>query len=86
VWAHNPCNLSVTYSRNLTKTDVFHQFPRSFDRQVMGAGRISKVTGNYVQWILEGTVNGTRGIFEVGGVVKAARTGIEITHRFFRPF
>jgi RHS repeat-associated protein len=59
---------------------VSHNFPYSFDKSILSTKPIYKA-GGYRIYQLEGTMNKTRGLFEIG----VTRNGV-IDHRFFRPF
>ena len=61
-----------------------HNFPMSFDNVIIGNGEIGNLTGDYVQYELQGSLNGAPGIYEVGG--DWVGETFVITHRLFRPF
>jgi hypothetical protein len=56
-----------------------HNFPRSFDREIMQNGQRTVGRNGYEQFNLRGSINGREGTYELG-----TQNG-EVTHRFFRP-
>jgi len=75
-----------------TKCDVYHQFPLSFDqtiikRSLQGWAPITR-SGDYVQYNLEGAINGTAVCYQVGGLIQrppGKPVALYITHRFANP-
>lgn len=72
-------------ARALAETGPLHNFPYSFDTLITSTGKIEVVEGNYVQYTLEGVVNGRAGVYEIGGRPMINNV-LAVTHRFFRPF
>lgn len=66
-----------------TANDPFHNFPGSFDQEVVENGVITEITPNYVQYELYGEINGTPGFYQVGG--DWVDDVFVITHSFFEP-
>jgi hypothetical protein len=56
-----------------------HNFPSSFDKEIIQTGQKTFGSDGYTQYNLRGSVNGQEGTYEIG--VK----GGQIEHRFFRP-
>ena len=52
------------YNDCLTKTDLYHQFPKIFDKFVVERG-ISRTVGNSSSYVLPGRCNGNPGFFQV---------------------
>ena len=66
------------YNDCLTKTDLYHQYPKIFDKFVVERG-ISRTVGNSSSYVLPGRCNGNPGFFQVNINNK---TGI-VYHRDF---
>lgn len=62
-----------------------HNFPAIYDGEIMGQGAPTVTPSGYTQYSLPGTINGTAGIYEIGGWPNGAGSAFEITHRVFRP-
>jgi RHS repeat-associated protein len=56
-----------------------HNFPSSFDKEIMQNGQKTVGSDGYTQYNLRGSVNGREGTYEIG-----VKNG-QIEHRFFRP-
>ena len=68
------------YDNRITlQTDLYHDFPRSFDEQIVKDGWLYGTSGNSRMMIAPGTVNGANGVYTVG---INTETGI-IYHRNF---
>jgi len=68
------------YDNRVTlQTDLYHDFPRSFDEQIVKDGWLYGTSGNSRMMVAPGTVNGANGIYTVG---INTETGI-IYHRNF---
>ena len=71
---------NLTYDPKVdTKTDLYHQFPKSFDKEIVQSGKNSVTNGPYKQFDLPGAINGKSGTYEVGVEDN------NIVHRVFRP-
>ncbi len=113
LWSHNagaPCanaGLTVNGREYINSNRVvarasgdpgpFHNFPGSFDREILTNGEqklsvafFQQVKPGYgasgVQYTLPGTVNGQAGHFEIGTRLSNSGKVELIMHRFFRPF
>jgi RHS repeat-associated protein len=69
---------ALRYGDNLRKTDLFHNFPYSFDSVVLQNGARNVVSKTYSVYTQPGSVNGIQGVYEVG----VNQAGV-ITHRMF---
>ncbi len=82
--------------REAMESGPFHNFPQSFNRQIFEQGT-RQATPNYfnvakpglskdaIMYRLEGSINGTSGIFEIGARPSISGNTEVIIHRFFRP-
>ncbi len=68
------------YNDCLTKTDLYHQYPKIFDKFVVERG-ISRTVGNSSSYVLPGRCNGNPGFFQVNINNETGR----VYHRFFYP-
>jgi len=66
-----------------TADDAFHNFPSSFNQSVVENGDIGVLNENYVQYELPGSINGTPGVYQVGG--NWVGNVFNITHSFSVP-
>ena len=73
----------ITYQPRVTGvSDLFHNFPRVLDAQILRSGAYAQRVSDRAHWfVIEGSINGTRGVYEPGINVAA-----EVFHRAFRPF
>ena len=62
-----------------------HNFPTTYDETIIGQGTRTVAPSGYTQYSLPGTINGTAGVYQIGGWSNAAGDAFEITHRFFMP-
>jgi hypothetical protein len=87
VEAAEVADTSVEFSQRVldrmaeTSNDPFHNFPSSFNQYVVENGDIGKLTENYIQYELPGSINGTPGFYQVGG--DWVGDVFKITHSFF---
>ena len=49
-----------------SQQDIFHQFPYTFDKQIVKEGYIFKIENGGTYFIAFGTINGTEGIYTIG--------------------
>jgi YD repeat-containing protein len=63
--------------------DKYHDGPSVLMDIVYNEGKVGKVTHNYVQYIMDGSVNGTVGTWELG--IENTIRGPYVTHWFFNP-
>ncbi|MCA9245257.1 MAG: hypothetical protein KDA32_14975, partial [Phycisphaerales bacterium] len=89
VWAHNCRPGKRIYSdrvrrRAINEPGPMHNFPESIDGDIVQNGTIRR-DGDYIEYHLEGAINGKSGRYEIGGYVDDAEEVLTITHRFFRP-
>ena len=80
---------TVTYgerviARAATEPGPMHSFPAMYDGVIIGQGAPTVTPSGYTRYSLPGTINGTAGMYEIGGWPNAAGNAFEITHRFFR--
>jgi len=68
------------YKKCVSKTDLYHQYPKIFDKFVVERG-ISRTVGNSSSYVLPGRCNGNPGFFQVN---INNETGT-VYHRFFYP-
>jgi hypothetical protein len=68
------------YNDCLQKTDLYHSFPKSFDKFVVERG-ISRTVGNSSSYVLPGRCNGEPGFFQVN---VNNENGV-VYHRMFHP-
>ena len=66
-------------ARSLEESGPNHNFPRSFDRDIIRNGQKSFGKNGYEQYNLRGSINGKEGSYELG-----IQNG-QVIHRFFRP-
>ncbi len=78
--------LKLVYAPKQWKTDKFHGFPRSYDRNIILSGRVAEVKPDgYVLYTMPGTIGRYVGRYEIGGhPLNTGEPGMFITHRFFR--
>ncbi|MDH5508034.1 MAG: hypothetical protein OEZ02_12505 [Anaerolineae bacterium] len=77
----NEVESGIRYSeRVINQTDLYHDFPTIYDNFIIKTGELTKINGPYIQYELEGWVNDSRGMFQIGMEL------LTITHRFFLPF
>jgi len=69
---------ALQYGDNLYKTDVYHNFPYSFDSVVIQNGVRNVISSTYSVFTQPGSVNGVNGVYEIG----VNQAGV-ITHRMF---
>lgn len=62
----------------------YHNFPSSFDQTILKGNR-EVVNEGYVSYTAPGSINGVKGVYEIGTRPTALGTGEVITHRFFNP-
>ncbi len=74
-----PKDSSRVEARAVGEPGPYHNFPRSFDADIIRSGEAREEAGGYTEYTLRGTVNGKSGTYEIG-----TKDG-EIVHRFFRP-
>lgn len=74
-----PLQIKGYNPRLANQIDLFHDFPRSFDDQIINEGWLYGTHGNSTMMVAPGTVNGANGIYTVG---INSNTGI-IYHRTF---
>jgi len=72
-------------NRAVAEPGPYHNFPSSFDADVLATGTRTVVNDGYIQYALPGSVNGVQGVYEIGTRPTALGGGELITHRFFRP-
>jgi hypothetical protein len=73
-------------SRAAEETGPYHNFPYSFDSEILGEGTRTELGNGYVEYTLPGSVNGVEGTFEIGVRPSNLSSGeMVITHRFFVP-
>lgn len=66
----------------VTKTDLYHNFPISFDKHIIQNGAWSQRIKDGANWYeLQGHINGAQGMFQIG----VNQNGL-IFHRNFVPF
>ena len=64
--------------------DSFHNFPESFNDSIFKGNR-QVISDNYVLYTQRGSINGRKGVFEIGVRPSASGRTEVITHRFFNP-
>ncbi len=65
-----------------TANDPFHNFPSSFAEHVIQNGDIALLAESHVQYEVPGVVNGTPGVYQVGG--NWVDDVFIVTHSFFK--
>ena len=65
--------------------DSYHNFPASFDTEILTRGTRTEISDGYVQYTLRGNINGVDGVYEIGARPSGLADAEVITHRFFRP-
>lgn len=66
-------------ARSAQDTGPNHNFPSSFDSEIIQSGQKTVGNSGYTQYNLRGSINGKEGTYEIG-----VQNG-QIVHRFFRP-
>lgn len=54
---------------NLTKSatdDLYHNFPISFDEQIVSEGILHEINGNSTAFVAPGYINGVKGMYTIG--------------------
>jgi RHS repeat-associated protein len=69
---------ALLYGDNLRKTDLFHNFPYSFDSVIIQNGVRNVVSETYSVYTQPGSINRIQGVYEIG----VNQAGV-ITHRMF---
>ncbi|MFZ1971656.1 MAG: RHS repeat-associated core domain-containing protein [Candidatus Acidiferrales bacterium] len=66
-------------ARSAEEAGPNHNFPSSFDKEIIQNGEETVGSNGYTQYNLRGSVNGKEGTYEIG------KQDGQIVHRFFRP-
>ena len=72
-------------TRAAEESGPYHNFPSSFDEDILDARNRAVVNEGYIEYTMPGQINGVDGVFEIGTRPTALGDGEVITHRFFRP-
>jgi hypothetical protein len=67
----------------LGQTDLYHDFGELVGREAMQSGELAVQNGSYVQWNVQGFINGTAGVFQYGGLLSPTGGVLYVTHTFF---
>jgi RHS repeat-associated protein len=65
--------------------DSYHNFPASFDIDILTRGTRTEISEGYVKYTLRGSINGRQGIYEIGARPSGLADAEVITHRAFKP-
>ncbi len=66
-------------ARSAEDAGPYHNFPSSFDKEIIQNGEKTVGSNGYTQYNLRGSINGQEGTYEIG-----VQNG-QIVHRFFSP-
>ncbi len=64
---------------------LMHNFPSLLDSIITSTGKIEVKQIHYVEYTLEGVINGRAGVYQIGGR-PIMNNILGVTHRFFKPF
>ena len=70
----------------LAQTDLYHNFGELIGQEAMQSGELAVQNGSYLQWNIQGFVNGTAGVFQYGGLLSPTAGVLYVTHTLFDEF
>jgi RHS repeat-associated protein len=70
----------------LAQTDLYHNVGELIGQEAMQYGNLAVENGSYLQWNIAGSVNGTAGVFQYGGLLSPNGGVFYITHTLFASF